>query len=138
MPPKILDGQVITETVIAVESWTTGATIGSFQEDYPLGEADFVRLKTGKPITLSWAGNVFLTALGFGLGLIPKVLPLLAGKNVEVTKWEGWTFALGVLVAVTLWIIGCFLPNDRKRVMKNIEDHFKGAVRSRQIIRGQE
>ena len=135
MAKTIYQNEIIGST-IATPDLLSGAIIGTFQEDYRLCEADYVRLKTGKPMTLGWAMSILLATFGYSLSLIPKLLGELTGKPVEIAKAEWLTLLIGLCLSGLLYILGLYLPNERKAVMKDIENHFKKAPKSRQIIRG--
>jgi hypothetical protein len=134
MPKTIYNNEIITST-LATPDLLSGTIIGTFQEDYRLCEADYLRLKTSKPVTLGWANGILLATLGYGLSLIPKLFDKLTGKPVEIAIGEWLTLLIGICLSILLYLIGLALPNDRKAVMKEIENHFKSAPKSRQIIR---
>jgi hypothetical protein len=135
MTEQIYKDKVITQTVIA-EDLLTGTSVGTWQEDYPLREVDFVHIKNGKPITYIWANSILLTSFGFGLNLLAKSFPQTDSNITPVTKGEWIAFGCGIAISVILYIIGCMLPNERKKVMNDIEDHFKNAPKSRQAMKG--
>jgi len=107
----------------------TDTSVGTWQEDYPLREVDFVHIKHGKPITYIWANSIFLTTFGFGLNLLSKWYS-------QITNGEWIAFGCGLSLSVILYLIGLMLPNERKRVMHDIEKHFKNAPKSRQAVKG--
>lgn len=124
-------GKVITKTVM-VSNMLTGTSVGTWQEDYPLREVDFVHIKNGKPITYIWANSILLATFGFGLNLLAKWY----SQTDKITKGEWIAFDFGVGISVILYIIGVCLPNERKKVMNDIENHFKNAPKSRQAVKG--
>jgi len=134
MLKTIYNNEIISST-LATPTLLSGTIIGTFQEDYRLCEADYLRLKTSKPVTLGLATTIFLSSLGYGISLIPKFLDKLTGKSVEFAIGEWLPLSIGMILSLLLYIIGLALPNDRKAVMKEIENHFKQAPKSHQIIR---
>ncbi|KZZ49695.1 hypothetical protein A3759_26060, partial [Thalassolituus sp. HI0120] len=92
------------------------------------------RIKHGKPITYNWANSIALTSFGFGLSLLAKGY----SDASLITKGEWVALAFGVGISVTLYLVGIFLPDNRKKVMKKIESHFETAPTQRQILRGRE
>jgi hypothetical protein len=134
MLKTIYKNEIITST-LATPDWLSGAIIGTFQEDYSLCSDDYRKLKTSKPVTLGLASGMFLLTLGYGISLFPKLLDKLTGKPVEFATSEWVTFLAGICLSIILYVIGFALPNDRKAVMKKIENHFKQAPKFRQIIR---
>lgn len=135
MAEQIYKNKVITQTVIA-ENLLTDTSVGTWQEDYPLREVDFVHIKNGKPITYIWANSILLTTFGFGLNLLAKWLSPTNDNVTQITNGEWIAFGCGVAAATILYIIGCLAPNERKTVMNDIENHFKNAPKSRQAVKG--
>ncbi|WP_261881430.1 hypothetical protein [Vibrio coralliirubri] len=43
----------------------------------------------------------------------------------------------GVAISIVLYLVGLALPNDRKRVMKEIKEHFNTAPKQRQVVSGE-
>jgi hypothetical protein len=130
-----IENQQITET-IPVHGLLSDAHIGTWQADYPLTGLDFEHIKNGKPVTLNWASSILLTTIGFGLNLIAKSASQLAGIQQQIYIGEWVALGIGCAVSVILYLIGLALPNDRKKVMKDIETHFKNAPRHRQVVKG--
>lgn len=120
MATIVIKGEQPTEPYL-VPDLLSGASIGTWQEDYPLREIDLERIKHGKPITFVWANSLLLTSLGFGLSLIAK-----GYSDVSAIKTGEWiALGVGVACSVAMYGAGVFLPNKRKEVMKKIEEHFK-------------
>ena len=119
MTEQIYKDKVIIQTVIA-DNVLTGTSIGTWQEDYPLREVDFVHIKNGKPITYFWANSILLTTFGFGLNLLAKWFSQADKGISQITNGEWIAFGCGVAFSVILYIIGLRLPNERKKVMKDI------------------
>lgn len=131
-----IENQQITET-IPVHGLLSGASIGTWQADYPLTALDFEHIKNGKPVTFNWAENIFLAAVGFGLNLLGKGASQLAGVPQQIYIGEWLAFGCGIVVSIILYLIGLALPNDRKRVMKEIQNHFKISPKQRQVVQGE-
>lgn len=137
MVENTYENQVITQTVETEDLFLTGVSIGTFQEDFQLCEADFLRLKNdGTPLS-TWSMNILFAAIGYGISILPKWFSEMAGKPEKVSQAE-WT-ALGATLAVSLvlFIIGKLMPNERKDLLSKMDRHFKSAPKSRQFVRGQ-
>lgn len=134
MAGRSYENEVITTTV-AIDSLLTGAAIGTLQEDFLLCEADFLRLKnTGTPLT-SWSFNLLFASIGYLLNIIPKWLSQMAGKPDGVSDAEWIVLAIGFLLSGLLYLVGIFLKNERKELLDRMEQHFRAAPKSRQVIR---
>jgi hypothetical protein len=135
VPGQVVEGERFQETLNLKVSRTEPA-IASLQEDFGLCEADFLRLKNGDPKPLLWASAVFWAAVGLGLAVLGKYLDkLLTNPATKIENWEIYGTAVAFLVAALLYLIGQLLPNERKKVMKDIENHFSKAPRTRHIVR---
>ena len=129
MADRLIKGEHRTNPYL-VPVQLSGQSVGTWQEDYLLREVEYVHLKNGKPKTVIWAGDLLLTTFGYALGLIAK-----GYSNISTINTGEWiALAAGGIISICLYAIGYFLPNERKDVMKRIEDHFKQAPTSRQAF----
>lgn len=132
MTEKNVQGREITETQI-IPDLLTGTDIGTWQAEYLLREVEFERIKYGKPITFNWANSIALTSFGFGLNLLGKGY----SNFTNISKGEWIALIVGIALSVTLYVIGLYLPNNRKKVMNKIEKHFEDAPTKRQAFKEQ-
>ena len=132
MTEKNVQGREITETQL-IPDLLTGTDIGTWQAGYLLREVEFERIKYGKPITYNLAFSVALTTCGFGLNLLAKGYSDVA----SISKGEWVALGVGIVLSLVLYAIGLCLPNNRKKVMKKIENHFKDAPTKRQAFKEQ-
>lgn len=136
MAEKIYENQILTETVLA-ENLLTGISIGTFQENFQLCEADFLRLTNdGTPLS-TWSANILFASIGFGMSILPKWFSELAEKSEKVSQAEWATLAAGLAVSLLLFIAGKLMPNEKKKLINSMSEHFRSAPKSRQIVRGQ-
>lgn len=136
MTDGVYENQVITHTV-TTENLFTGVSIGTFQEDFQLCEADFLRLKNeGTPLT-SWSLNILFAAIGYGMNILPKWISEIAGKSEKVSQSEWAVLAISLAASLLFFIVGKFFPNEKKELLNRMAQHFKSAPKSRQFIRGQ-
>lgn len=131
----IIQGETFKETFLLKEQITSEPTIGSLQEDFLLCEADFLRIKGGKPAIISWAQSIFLTTIGIGLLIIGKFISTKWGYPAKILLGEWIACGAGVLLSIVLYCIGFCLQNERKKVMKKIATHFERSPRKRFVIR---
>ncbi|PRQ64434.1 hypothetical protein [Vibrio mediterranei] len=130
MSTQEIRDQKITNTVM-MHDLLTGQDIGTWQQDYLLREVEFVHIKNGKPLTLNWASGIGLTTVGYGLNLIAK-----GYKNINTIEHGEWVaLALGGVSACVLYVVGRFILTDEKKaVLRKIEQHFKEATPQRRIV----
>ena len=137
MTEGIYENQVITHTLVTQENLFTGVSIGTFQEDFQLCEADFLRLKSeGSPMA-TWSLNILFASIGYGMSILPKWISEISGKAEKVTQSEWAALALGIAVSVVLFTINKFIPNEKKELLNRMSQHFKSAPKTRQFVRGQ-
>lgn len=130
------ENQVITHTVVT-DNLFTGVSIGTFQEDFQLCEADFLRLKNdGTPLG-TWSMNILFAAIGYGISILPKWFSEIAGKQEKVSQAEWAALAAGLVVSLAIFVIGKFFPNEKKDLLSRMDQHFRSAPKSRQFVRGQ-
>lgn len=136
MAEDTYENQVITHTVVT-ENLFTGVSIGTFQEDFQLCEADFLRLKNdGTPLS-TWSMNILFAAIGYGISILPKWFSEIAGKTEKVSQVEWAALAAGLAVSLAFFLVGKFIPNEKKDLLSRMAKHFKSAPKSRQFVRGQ-
>lgn len=131
-----IENQQISET-IQVHGLISGASIGTWQEDYLLSALDFEHIKNGKPVTFNWANSILLATVGFGFNILGKGATTLAGVEQQIYIGEWIALGAGVAISIVLYFVGLALPNDRKRVMKEIKEHFNTAPKHRQVVPGE-
>ncbi len=130
-----VSNQTLTETVVLSENPLTGARVGSFQVDYPLCEADYVRLRHGDTWLSRISVSIFSGAIGFGINMLPKFISQNSGGKESVSMFEWQAFAcVAALGGITL-VISLFLPSEKKNVLSRIARHFKTELRTRQLLR---
>lgn len=136
MPDGVYENQVITQTVMT-ENLFTGVSIGTFQEDFQLCEADFLRLSNEGTALTTWSLNILFASIGYGMSILPKWISDLAGKPEKVSQSE-WTVLAGCLaVSLVLFLASKFVSNEKKELLNRMTQHFKSAPKTRQFIRGQ-
>ena len=132
-----ISNQQLYQTMV-VAGLSSGASVGTWQADYPLTGRDFEHLRNGKPVTFNWANSILLATIGFGLNILGKYLSQKAGVTITIYIGEWIALAVGVVVSIVLYLIGLALPNDRKSIMKKLKDHFDNSPKKRQMLQGEE
>jgi hypothetical protein len=129
-----LDNESRYEPIEITADLLVAPSIYSTKEDFFLCEADFLRLKNGKHKSLN-AAIAFLTAsIGFFIPFIAKFIgSKIDSKPFVYDTWEWVAPAISVVVSIIIFLIYQFSPNDHKKVMKAIEEHFRSAKRTRHI-----
>jgi hypothetical protein len=132
---QIVEGRRFTQT-FSMNTDTTEPAISSLQADFGLCEVDFLHLKNGQPKTVIWAYSVLLTGVGLGISIMGKYVDrILNGTTTPIPKWEIYGSIAAIVIAALLCLLGLILPNEKKKVMKDIETHFKNSPRTKHIVR---
>jgi len=108
------------KTYYAPENVLIGIEAGAYQKYYMLREVEFVHIKNGEPKLIDLAYGVGLASFGYLLSLTPSIY-----NNITLTSGEKMGLYIGFGSAIFLRFVGCFLPNEKKKVMKDIDDLFK-------------
>lgn len=105
----------------------------SYQEDFALCEADYLRIKNRNSKVFNASLTFFLTTAGYLISILAKLydIYIVGNKSIDLKTWEITTVVLGFLVSLVLYIIGKFLPNDYRKVMNDIKTHFQNEPRKR-------
>lgn len=135
MSNPIIQGKTFTATIRSDEQITSEPTIGSLQADFLLCEADYLRIKNGKPAILNWAHTIFLTTIGLGLLIFGKFISTKLGYPATILLGEWIACGAGILLSIILYLIGIAMPNEQKKVMKKMEEHFKKAPITKHLMR---
>jgi hypothetical protein len=137
MTKNVYENEVITQTV-ETDNLLTGMSIGTLQADFLLCEADFLRLKVEGSAFVTWSLNVLFATIGYAMSILPKWISELAGKPEKVSQSEWTTFAIGLMISFILFVLSKAMPNEKKKLLNRISQHFKSAPKSRQLVRGQQ
>lgn len=119
-----------------VTGLSSGASVGTWQADYPLTGRDYEHLRNGKPVTFNWANSMLLTTIGFGLNILGKYISNAAGVTTTIYIGEWIALTIGFGFSIVLYVVGLALPNDRKSIMKKLKNHFDHSPRKRQMLKG--
>jgi hypothetical protein len=130
-----ISNQPLDQTVV-VSGLSSGASVGTWQADYPLTGRDYEQLRNGKPVTFNWANSILLTTIGFGLNILGKYISQKTGVIITIYVGEWIALSVGLGVSVVLYCIGLALPNDRKSIMNKLRDHFDNSPKKRQMLQG--
>jgi hypothetical protein len=123
---------------ITVTDLLNGRSVTTMQAPFLLTEADFLRLKGSPPVTSALATVVFSGVVGYAVSLGPKIAPIFEGGNSHLTSGEIRTMLAGTAVAAVLYAVGFWWPNDKKKTIKKISNHFDSAPPSSHIVGGRE
>lgn len=131
---KTYSNQRLNSSVV-VGGLLSGQSIATIQQPFILSEVEYMHLRGNPPLTASWATNLLFAVIGYGVSLGPKFFALFRGQDSELSSAEWMTLLIGVIASGVLYLVGLALPNDRKKLMRRIADHFKNAPASHRVLR---
>jgi hypothetical protein len=115
----------------------TGIALGTFQENFQLCEADYIRLMDTNTAFMTWAVCVFSAAIGYGISILPKLSSQLLGGSEKVSGYEWLALIIPIIISIVFFVSGKFIPNKKTKLIKEMNDHFESAPRTRQLVKGQ-
>lgn len=125
MPVKTTENQTFTHS-IEVSGATVSPIPGLYQPAFPLGEADFLRLRLSSPWLTSAGAAVLSFGLSYALPLAVQVfLERRAGKTTTIAVESWWISGALLAAGVALLIGGLVFSRERRRVLKRIQAHFE-------------
>jgi hypothetical protein len=119
-----------------VSNLLNGQTIATLQAAFPLNEADFLRLKGGPPATSAAAALLFSGGVGYAISLGPKIEATLFGGSDQLSSGEVRTMIAVAVISLVLYGAGWLLPNEKRRILRRIEAHFRESTPSTHIVGG--
>ena len=134
-PDGVVENQIITQTLMTANLFN-GVSMGTFQEDFQLCEADFLRMKNERTTLTTWSQHILFTSIGYGISILPKWISEIAGKPEKVSQSEWIALAACLAVSLVLLIVSKFVPNEKKELLNRIDKHFKSAPKSRLFVQG--
>lgn len=126
--------QQLDQTTV-VSGLSSGSSVGTWRADYPLTGRDFEHLRHGRPVTFNWANSVMLTTIGLLLNILGKYLSQKSGVTITIYIGEWVALWVGIIIAIILYLIGLAFPNDRKKIMKKLKEHFDNSPKKRQMLK---
>jgi hypothetical protein len=119
-----------------VSNLLNGQTVATLQAAFPLTEADFLRLKGGPPATSATAALLFSGGVGYAISLGPKIEATFLGGSEQLSAGEIRTMLAVTAISILLYLAGLLMPNDKRRMLKRIEAHFRDSAPSTHIVGG--
>lgn len=113
----------------------SGLAFATMQADYSLSAADYMQLKNGWVSAYGWAMNIGFATFGYTLSIYPKLYASFLSRDGGASQGELTALGIGVGLVVLLCLLGLCLPSEKKKIMKEIHDHFKTAPKSRHPVR---
>ncbi len=137
MSKEIIKGKTFTVPFSTEEDLLIpNPSIGSLQADFPLCEADYLRIKYGNSKILMASLSIFLTTTGIGLLLIGKLISKQLGYQADISIGEYIALGVGFTISLFLFLFDHFcITNEKNEVMNKIDLFFKNSPRTRHLMK---
>ncbi|ELX05552.1 TPA: hypothetical protein ACGDYM_002714 [Acinetobacter baumannii] len=117
--------QEIKKTVHVEKDVISYGNLESLQAIFPLKEADYLRLKSKESKLKTFSGYILGGVVGYVLNLTKNIYDFMANGNENAVQNSEWlTIIGGTIACIICWLLGEYLPNERTKVMKNIDKYF--------------
>lgn len=133
MEKKFFVNEIVNATLKGEEPYS-GVEFGSLQAFYELTEADYLRLTTSTTPLTGVATGLIWAIVGFVIPLVPKMLPAPLGSSDNVSQAEWIGLGIASSCAVVFLVIGCFMPSEKKKLLRKMKDHFDNKPRVRSLV----
>jgi len=97
-----------------------------FSPVYPLEEKDYIVLTKIRSGWLFWIYGIFMCAGALFLSVAGKyIYSLISKQATDIKSWELIAIGVALIVALILKGISILCLDDRKKLLKKIDEHFK-------------
>lgn len=121
---RTTENQTFTRSIEVSEA-TVSPMPGLYQAVFPLGEADFLRIKSSSPWLTTAGGAVLSFGLAYALPFVVQVLlARRTGADTQIGAESWWVSGVLIAIGSGLLIGGRLLSRERQQVLKRIEAHF--------------
>jgi len=98
------------------------------QEPYPLEETHYIILTKVKSSLSFWAHGILIIAGGLFLSVASRFIDsLISNQDADIKNWELIALGLALLIGLFLKGLSICRPDEKKKLLKRIGEHFKTA-----------
>ncbi len=115
----VLKGKTLDEP-LTVGDIKSGYSIQTLEDLYPLREVEFVHLKNNNNGVKQWAVQIFFIVIGYAISIGPQIYD----DFTKITKGQWVIGIIGIIACALLGFASIFTKDDKKEVMKKMEDFF--------------
>jgi len=110
--------------------------IASLQCDFPLCEADYLRLTTGSSRFARARIALLYLSLGYGIPFAAKLVSKWwsdASTNIE--PWELWSLVISIVLFFVCALVAISILDEKRILLRTMKEHFERNPRQRAIVR---
>src|SRR5690554_4889352 len=86
---------------------------------------DFDKIKNSNGNIHGIATALLGATIGLFINMIAKLIGSKIDSSIKFDNWEIYAFVLTLIFMGVFYAIDCFVPNERKSIIKRISMHFK-------------
>lgn len=136
LPKKVVKDESFNNTIQLIDDTQK---IFIFKEPYLLDETDYVILTKTRNNLSFLADGIFMCTGGLFLNVAGKYIDsLLSNQVANIKNWELWAIVIALVTGIILKSISIIFPGDRKKILKDINQHFKTAQKYKGELRRDE
>ena len=123
--PQNYSGQTFNHSVLVNGAVMTNPQITIQRTPYFLEHYYFDKLVKGDSPFLTWANILLGAAIGLLINMFAKFFGSKSDNTIKFDNWEVYAFIIALLLMLICYSIDYFVPNERKRIIKDIKRHFE-------------
>ncbi|MCM4153659.1 hypothetical protein DHD05_18865 [Arenibacter sp. N53] len=112
--PVIVNGEVLIDPLITIQ-----------RKPFFLERYDFDKLTNGNSVFLNLATTLLGAVIGLFINMLSKLIGSKIDPNITFDNWEVYAFLLALGLMIICYIIHYLVPNERRRIIKVIKEHFE-------------
>jgi len=102
---------------------------------YPLEKSDHIILTKIRSVWSFWIHSILMCAITLFLIIAGKyVYSLILNQAPDIEKWELISIGIALIFALILKVISHRCPDEKKKLIKKIDEHFKTSKKQIGVI----
>lgn len=126
-PQQDYSGQNLTKPVMVNGAVVTNLQIAIPREPFLLERYYYDKLIKGDSHLLTLANTILGAVIGLFINMLAKFIGSQIDNNIIFDKWEVYAFITALVLMLILYLINYFVPNERRRIIKKINEHFENS-----------
>lgn len=126
-PPQNYTGQTINQPIMVNGSIMTNPQITIPRPPYLLERYDFDKLIKGESFFLTLANILMGAVIGLFINMLAKLIGSKIDQTIVFDNWEIFAFLISLGLMIICYVIHYFVPNERRRIIKVIKEHFENS-----------
>ena len=153
---SLIENRNVSEPIRLSGAYTGSSLTATVQPDFPLCEADYLRLTQSRTNLKEWANNFVVATIGGSLVVCGKFITSIFHASTSVNPpannpainpvispvikptieaWELWTLGIGFVIAILLFLLSSKYPSDKSKTLSDMKKHFSSNPRQHQVMK---